>query len=59
MADINTGKKKVYSSKSEGNAGISDKKETNVGVPPGKFTKRFRGTKAKIATNCPNMEEDW
>lgn len=55
MADVKSGKKKVYISQSDGSALINDKKERNVGIPPGKFTKKVRGTKAKVATNLPDV----
>lgn len=63
MAEVTTGKKKVYLSRSKGNASINDKKEEMVGVPPGKFNKKNKQTKATLAENyvgyLTDIDENW
>ena len=59
MAESTSGRKKVYISQSKGNALINDKKETNVGIPPGKFNKKYRNVKAQVAEKDVLPDKYW
>lgn len=59
MADTVSGKKKVYFTRSTGKVYTKDLREPNVGVPPGRFNKKTRGTKAKVAPKDALPDVNW